>query len=157
MRGANVRQRTTGTDFLTAIIGLVGRNKRRYGGYIVHLGIVLIFLGFAGNGFKRDTQVSLKPGEQTTIGSFTVRNDGLKVYDDGQKRMVTGYISVFQHGKQIDTLYPARWFYRKHETNRRRRSRFGGALPKISISSSRWTRKASRPSRRTWRFTSIRS
>ena len=41
------------------------RNKRRYGGYIVHLGIVLIFLGFAGNGFKHDEQVLLKPGQQT--------------------------------------------------------------------------------------------
>jgi cytochrome c-type biogenesis protein CcmF len=116
IRGGNVRRRATGTDLLTAIIGLVGRNKRRYGGYIVHLGIVLIFLGFAGNGFKRDTQVSLKPGEQTTIGSFTVRNDGLKVSDDGQKRMVTGYIGVFRNGKQIDTLYPARWYYQKHES-----------------------------------------
>ena len=44
-RGANVRRRATGTDLFTALIGLVGRNKRRYGGYIVHLGIVLIFLG----------------------------------------------------------------------------------------------------------------
>ncbi len=115
VRGGNVRRRTTGTDLLTAIVGLVGRNKRRYGGYIVHLGIVLIFLGFAGNGFKRDTQVSLKPGEEATIGHYTVRNDGLKVSDDGQKQMVTGYISVFQNGKQIDTLYPARWYFRKHE------------------------------------------
>ncbi len=114
-RGGNVRRRNTGTDLLTAIIGLVGRNKRRYGGYIVHLGIVLIFLGFAGNGFKRDAQVSLKPGQETTLGSFTLRNDGLKVSDDGQKRMVTGYIAVFKDGKQIDTLYPARWYYRKHE------------------------------------------
>ena len=52
-RGANVRRRNTGTDFFTALIGLVGRNKRRYGGYIVHVGIVLIFLGFAGEGFKQ--------------------------------------------------------------------------------------------------------
>jgi cytochrome c-type biogenesis protein CcmF len=116
VRGGNVRRRTTGTDLFTAIIGLVGRNKRRYGGYIVHLGIVVIFLGFAGNGFKQDKQVSLKPGEETTIGRYTVRNDGLKVNDDGQKRMVTGYISVFEGGKQIDTLYPARWYYRKHES-----------------------------------------
>jgi cytochrome c-type biogenesis protein CcmF len=52
-RGANIRRSATGTDFLTALIGLVGRNKRRYGGYIVHLGIMLVFIGFAGNGFKR--------------------------------------------------------------------------------------------------------
>ena len=53
-RGARVRQETTGTDLFTALVGLVGRNKRRYGGYIVHVGIVLIFLGFAGEGFKQD-------------------------------------------------------------------------------------------------------
>src|SRR5205807_5268367 len=52
-RGGLVRRKNTGTDLLTAIIGLVGRNKRRYGGYIVHLGIVLIFLGFGGNGSKK--------------------------------------------------------------------------------------------------------
>ena len=40
-RGARVRREGTGTDFFTALVGLVGRNKRRYGGYIVHLGIVL--------------------------------------------------------------------------------------------------------------------
>jgi cytochrome c biogenesis factor len=49
-------------------VGLVGRNKRRYGGYIVHLGIVLMFLGFAGEGFKQDEQVLLQPGQQVTVG-----------------------------------------------------------------------------------------
>ena len=52
-QGARVRQGATGTDMFTAVIGLVGRNKRRYGGYIVHAGVVLIFLGFAGEGFSR--------------------------------------------------------------------------------------------------------
>src|SRR5882762_5384500 len=102
-RGGNIRRKNTGTNMLTAIIGLVGRNKRRYGGYIVHLGIVLIFLGFAGNGFKRDQQVLLRPGEQMTIGRYTLRNDGVKVNDDGQKQMVTAFIAVFEKGKQIDT------------------------------------------------------
>ncbi len=114
-RGGMVRRKNTGTDLLTAIIGLVGRNKRRYGGYIVHLGIVLIFLGFAGNAYKQDKQIQLKLGEQTTIGKYTLRNDGVKLNDDGQKQMATAYIGVFQGGKRIDTLYPARWFYRKHE------------------------------------------
>ena len=52
-RGTNVRRGVTGTDIFTALVGLVGRNKRRYGGYIVHLGIMLMFLGFAGSGFKQ--------------------------------------------------------------------------------------------------------
>jgi cytochrome c-type biogenesis protein CcmF len=114
-RGGNIRRKNTGTDMLTAMIGLVGRNKRRYGGYIVHVGIVLIFLGFAGNGFKKDAQLLLKPGEQATVGKYTIRNDGLKVSDDGQKQATTAYLAVFEGGKQIDTLYPAKWAYRNHE------------------------------------------
>ncbi len=71
IRGANVRRGMTGTDLLTAMIGLVSRNKRRYGGYIVHAGIVLIFLGFAGEGFSRDQQLLLKPGEEARSSATT--------------------------------------------------------------------------------------
>src|SRR5207244_7795989 len=60
-------------------------------------------------------QLQLKLGQQATVGQFTIRNDGVKVSDDGQKQMITGYVSVFRNGKQIDALYPAKWFYRKHE------------------------------------------
>jgi hypothetical protein len=114
-RGARVRQEGTGTDVLTALIGLVDRNKRRYGGYIVHLGIVLAFLGFAGDGFKREEQVLLKPGQQTTVGHFMVRLDSVEVSDDGQKQMITGHLSVFEDGKAIGHMYPAKWFFRRHE------------------------------------------
>jgi cytochrome c-type biogenesis protein CcmF len=115
VRGAHVRQRNTGTDLFTALVGLVGRNKRRYGGYIVHLGVVLIFFGFAGETFKLEETVALKPGQEVTVGRYTLRHDVMKVADDDQKQMVTAYISVFEGGKQIDTLYPSKWFYRKHE------------------------------------------
>jgi cytochrome c-type biogenesis protein CcmF len=118
-RGAVIRRKNTGTDLLTALIGLVGRNKRRYGGYIVHVGIVLIFLGFAGNGFKRDEQLLLKPGQTATVGAYTVRNDGVKTSDDGQKQMLTGYVAIFKDGKQIDTMYPGRSFFRRHENEPR--------------------------------------
>ncbi|MES1256743.1 MAG: cytochrome c-type biogenesis CcmF C-terminal domain-containing protein, partial [Acidobacteriota bacterium] len=114
-RGGIVRKKNTGTDLVTAMIGLVGRNKRRYGGYIVHLGIVLIFLGFGGNGSKKDEQVLLKPGEKTTIGRYTIRQDGLKVYDDGQKQMTTAYLTIFVNGQEVDKLYPAKWAFRRHE------------------------------------------
>jgi cytochrome c-type biogenesis protein CcmF len=115
VRGARVRQSSTGTDLLTAAIGLVMRERRRYGGYVVHLGIVLMYLGFAGEGFKTDQQVLLKLGEQATVRHFTVLNNGVKVTDDGQKQMVTGHIQVSEDGKALGTMYPARWFFRKHE------------------------------------------
>src|SRR5207244_6950147 len=91
LRGSNVRRRATGTDVFTALVGLVGRNKRRYGGYIVHVGIVLIFLGFAGNAYKRDQQVLLQPGQQMPIGRYTLRNDGVKLNADGQQPLVAQF------------------------------------------------------------------
>src|SRR3984893_15051246 len=115
-RGTNVRRRATGTDFLTALIGLVSRNKRRYGGYIVHVGIVLIFLGFAGKAFEVKETVRLTPGQQTTIGRYTVRHDALKITDDGQKQMVTAHLTLFKDGREIDRKYPAKFFFRRHES-----------------------------------------
>jgi len=115
-RGTNVRRRNSGSDVFTALVGLVGRNKRRYGGYIVHLGVVLICLGFAGRAYKVDEQVALKLGQEVTVGRYTLRNDGIKVNDDGQKQMMTAYVAVFENGKQIDTMYPAKWAFRRHES-----------------------------------------
>jgi cytochrome c-type biogenesis protein CcmF len=115
IRGAQVRKGATGSDILTAMIGLVGRSHRRYGGYVVHLGIMLMFLGFAGQGFKQEEQVKLTVGQQTTVGAFTVRHDALRVTTDAQKQMVTGHVSVFAGGKAIATMEPARWFFAKHE------------------------------------------
>ena len=114
-RGARVRQGATGTDVFTALIGLVARNKRRYGGYIVHVGIVLIFLGFAGKGFTDEEQVLLKPGQQAEVGDIVVRLDAVRVTDDGQKQMITAHTTVFRDGEEIAKMYPAKWYFRKHE------------------------------------------
>jgi len=114
-RGAVIRRKSTGTDLFTATIGLVGRSRRRYGGYIVHVGIVLICLGFAGQGFKQSSQLLLKPGQVTALGGYTVRMDALKVTQDNQKQMVTGHFTVLQGGTEIAKMYPARWFFNKHE------------------------------------------
>ena len=114
VRGARVRQEGTGTDLFTALVGVVGRSKRRYGGYIVHLGIVLIFFGFAGEGFKMEEQVLLKPGQQGTVGPFSVRLESVRVTDDGQKQMITGHLKVSEGSNEFG-MYPAKWFFRKHE------------------------------------------
>jgi cytochrome c-type biogenesis protein CcmF len=114
-RGARVRQGISGTDPFTALVGLVGRNKRRYGGYIVHLGIVLLFLGFAGEGFKIEEDAVLTPGQQVQVGDYTFRQDALTVTDDGQKQMVTAHMTVLRDGEEFAKMYPAKWFFRKHE------------------------------------------
>ncbi len=114
-RGSGVRQRATGTDRFTAMIGLFARSRRRYAGYIVHLGIVLIFFGFAGNGFKLEEQINLEPGQQVVIGDYLVKFEALKVTDDGQKQMITGHTTVTKEGASIGGMYPARWFFRGRE------------------------------------------
>jgi cytochrome c-type biogenesis protein CcmF len=116
IRGAKVRQGATGTDIFTALVGLVARSRRRYGGYIVHVGIVLMFLGFAGQGFKREEQMLLKPGQQATVGHFTIRHNALTVTSDEQKQMITGQVSVSEDGKPLGEMMPAKWFFNKHES-----------------------------------------
>src|SRR5579864_8276766 len=115
-RGTRVRQSATGTDTFTALVGLVARSRRRYGGYIVHVGIVLAFLGFAGNGSKTDLQVTLKPSQQVVLAPYTIRYVSLSVADDGQKQMVTSHLGVSRDGQAVADLYPAKWFFRNHES-----------------------------------------
>jgi cytochrome c-type biogenesis protein CcmF len=114
-RGVRARRKNATEGVFEALLTLVRKSRRRYGGYIVHVGIVLMCLGFAGQGFKQSNQVLLKPGQQTTLGSYTVRMDALKVTEDSQKQMVTGHFTVLEGGSEIAKMYPARWFFNKHE------------------------------------------
>jgi cytochrome c-type biogenesis protein CcmF len=114
-RGASVRRRATGTDIFTALVGLFARSHRRYGGYIVHLGIVLVFLGFAGNAFERDETVLMKPGETFDLAEYKVRYVALSVTNDAQKQMVTAEVEVSRDGTPLARMYPARWFWAGRE------------------------------------------
>jgi len=111
VRGARVRQQSTGTDLLTALVGLFARSRRRYAGYIVHLGIVLIFLGFAGNAFERQEEVQVVPGQQVEMAPYTVTYEQLSVTHDGRKQMVTAHLQVAKDGQALGGLYPARWYF----------------------------------------------
>jgi cytochrome c-type biogenesis protein CcmF len=111
-RGTNVRRTATGSDFFTALVGLVGRNKRRYGGYIVHVGVVLFFLGCAGQTYKQSKELVLRPGEQTRLDRFAIRYDSLTVGEDAQKQIVTGTMTVFENGTEIQKMYPQKWFFK---------------------------------------------
>ncbi len=114
-RGASVRHRATGVDLFTALVGLFARSRRRYGGYVIHLGIVLAFIGFAGNSFSRQEDVKLTPGQQAVMKPYAVRLDSLGVTDDGQKQMITASVDVTRNGKAIGGMYPARWYFHGHE------------------------------------------
>src|SRR5881296_3640547 len=68
-RGARARHRQYGEPVIVGLFQLLSRNRRRYGGYIVHVAIVLLFVAFAGMAFKTETQATLRPGETATLRS----------------------------------------------------------------------------------------
>ena len=64
---------------------------------------------------KQSNQVLRSRGPDDIVGRYTVRMDALKVTQDGQKQMITGHFTVFEGGREIAKMYPARWFFNKHE------------------------------------------
>jgi cytochrome c-type biogenesis protein CcmF len=68
-RGIRARRRMHGESPLLAFARLIGRNRRRYGGYIVHAGILIYFVAFAGMAFKREQEATLVPGESVELRS----------------------------------------------------------------------------------------
>jgi cytochrome c-type biogenesis protein CcmF len=74
-----------------------------------------MFLGFAGEGFKQSQSTVLTPGKEATVGEFTVRLDSIRVTDDARKQAVTAHTTIVRDGAELTKMYPARWFFRKHE------------------------------------------
>src|SRR4029078_13291202 len=66
-KGIRARQSIHGEAIFTGLVRLVARNRRRYGGYIVHAGIVMLFAAFAGLAFKRDHDLTLRSGEAAEL------------------------------------------------------------------------------------------
>jgi cytochrome c-type biogenesis protein CcmF len=114
-RGTRVRQGHTKLDFFTSLVGLVARGKRRYGGYLVHLAIVLMFIGFAGDASKKESEVTLARGETVSLKDYTVRFDGLERTVDAQKEITTARLTVFVGGREYAQMAPAKWAFKHHE------------------------------------------
>jgi cytochrome c-type biogenesis protein CcmF len=115
-RGIAIRKKNTGSDALSALLGMVLRGKRRYGGYIVHVGIVLMFIGFAGTAYQKEAELRMEPGRDEVVGRYRVHFDRLAHEEDRQKEMITGEVTAFdKDGKVVDHLRPAKWFFHGHE------------------------------------------
>jgi cytochrome c-type biogenesis protein CcmF len=112
-RGALARNRTKGETFPVALWRMIGRNRRRYGGYIIHLGVVLMAIGIIGiEMFQTETQDTLSRGEELALGNYTIRYDDLKTWDTEDGRNVArAEVSVFKDGRPIGQLNPRRDYY----------------------------------------------
>jgi cytochrome c-type biogenesis protein CcmF len=112
IRGGRVIARHTGQNLFSSIVQLAHRNTRRYGGYIVHFGVVVIVIGFAGSAFNRDVEQEMAYGDKMTLGSYTLVCRSYTQEDKPNYGSEWAIIDVFKGGKQIDSMYPERRFYK---------------------------------------------
>jgi cytochrome c-type biogenesis protein CcmF len=111
-KGARARATGTGENFLEAVANLTLRNTRRYGGYIVHFGFVLLFIGWAGQAFTSDSQNEAGIGDTFSIKQYVLRVDKLGIEDTPNYRSQKASVSLFEYGKKVAVLYPERRVYK---------------------------------------------
>jgi cytochrome c-type biogenesis protein CcmF len=117
LRGANVVRTQTGKNLLGSTILLVRRNTRRYGGYLVHFGIVVMFIGIAGGAFNQSREQEMSFGDTVTLGQYRLVCQSYT--QDSNKNYDTEYalLDVFRGGKKITQLAPEKRFYHASQTS----------------------------------------
>src|SRR5436305_392720 len=108
-RGARARHRQYGEGYAVALGRLLARNRRRYGGYIVHTGIVILFIAFAGMAFKTETEATLRPGESAVLKSpygwsYTFTHLGGSQYDALNRQVTAATLEIARNGKRLGVL-----------------------------------------------------
>jgi cytochrome c-type biogenesis protein CcmF len=107
-RGIRARQKGQGEHFFTALGRLTARNRRRYGGYIIHVAVVVMAIGIIGITFlQTQTQKTLAVGQEFQISGYTLRYDSLAQFPYVDGRQVTrAVLSVFRNGRSLGQIYP---------------------------------------------------
>jgi cytochrome c-type biogenesis protein CcmF len=119
-RGARARRAMSGESVPLALVALVRRNRRRYGGYIVHVGMAVLFVGVAASSsFQHASELALSPGQSTRVGAYTVRyvrptatiTPKYDTAHTGSTLSLGALLDVSKHGKHVATLSPSEGFY----------------------------------------------
>ena len=112
-RAAHARTKRFGETLTVALWKLAGRNRRRYGGYIIHLGVIFMALGIIGiEIFQTETQGTIPVGGEMKLGAYSMTYDALDIFDapDG-KNVARAVVSLYKNDKFVGKLYPRRDFY----------------------------------------------
>ncbi|MGH2807242.1 MAG: heme lyase CcmF/NrfE family subunit [Actinomycetota bacterium] len=110
-RGSKLYRKREEMSWPSALGRTLARNRRRYGGYIVHLGVVLIVIGLAGGAFKTERQAHIDQGESLAVGGYELVYENLTSSTDPEKNAFVAEIGVFRDGQRITTLTPQRNFH----------------------------------------------
>jgi cytochrome c-type biogenesis protein CcmF len=110
-RGARVIRTRSGASFVASAVDLTMRNTRRYGGYIVHMGMVLIFIGLSGAAFNKDVQKEMQPGSSMQIGRYELVLQSMDSKPEKNYTAERMIVEVMRDGKSRMMLYPERRFF----------------------------------------------
>src|SRR5205823_13890200 len=105
-RGTRARKALASTSWAGAFSSLIARNRRRYGGYVVHAAIVLLAVGVAGSSAFQTVSpdTKLRPGESMRIGDYTLRYQRLTQHQGANALEERAHLDVLRRGHHVGTL-----------------------------------------------------
>jgi cytochrome c-type biogenesis protein CcmF len=119
-RGADARQRSQSENIFTAFWNLTGRNRRRYGGYIIHISMMLMAIGILGiEIFQVETQGTLEQGQSLSVGNYELTFRDIAQWDDAPSGVNyrRAVLDVYQDGKYLGQLAPRIDYYYESQQN----------------------------------------
>ena len=121
-RGIRIRRSTTRESIPMAVSGLISRDRRRYGGYLVHVAIAVLAIGLIGStAFQSATEVNLMQGESVTIGGYKITYQRTVAFQEENRQVFGSQLDVEEDGKFVGQLLPVTQVYPNFEaqpTNR---------------------------------------
>lgn len=116
IRGVQARCQVTGERIPVALVRLISRNRRRYGGYLVHLAIVVMVTGFIGSSaYSQEATVTLRPGEPFAMGRYVLTHRGVWAAREDDHVEVFARLGVSKDGRDIGVLRPEKQLFRYNE------------------------------------------
>ncbi len=114
--GTRARVIHRGEKWVSAFANLLSNNRRRYGGFIVHIGIVFIVIGLAGYGyFQFKESYTMKPGDTVNVKGYQLKYITLQSVQKGHYTGIGSLINVYKSGNFIGSLRPEKRFYKRQE------------------------------------------
>ncbi len=110
-RGAVARMIAYQETAITALVRAISKNHRKYGGYVVHLGLVAIFVGIAGGVYREVFEFELKPNEVAEFENYSIQYRNLKQLRTANQEENYALIDLYQNGQLVREMKPAKFFY----------------------------------------------
>ena len=109
--GTRTRHALLKEGYPTAFWNLIIRNKRRYGGHIIHFGVVLLFMAISGSAFNVEKKVTLNKGDSFKIKQYRLRYDALANYPTSNRQRAVAMLTVFNDNHNVGVLSPEKSLY----------------------------------------------